>query len=171
MSIELPTTEVRLVTEKLEDKGIVHQIWSIGPTGRLTFQRAIELRPKSQQSRDPIKYEAFGELKSIQHWLQDPRCVISESAIRRRLVAGWDFTDAITNRNRRCDPPIAPPRSIPTYEAFGETHTLSEWARNKLCVVARTTLRNRVGAGWSMEKALRTPYQVPKIKAVGSIRG
>ena len=168
MSIELPTTEVNSVTEKLEDKGITHQIWAIGSNGKLTFEETIDLRPKKHKGRhserNPIKYQAFGEEKCIKHWLQDPRCVLSESTIRLRVTAGWDFTEAITNRDRRYVPPITPPLSVPRYEAFGVSRTLSEWARSPLCVVARSTLRNRVGAGWSMEKALQTPYKIPKIK-------
>jgi len=175
MSIELPTTEVNSITEKLEEKGITHQIWAIGPNGRLTFEETIDLRPKRHKGRhsetNPIKYRAFGEEKCIKHWLQDPRCVLSESTIRLRVTAGWDFTDAITNRTRKYKTPLISHPSVPRYAAFGVSRTLSEWARSPLSIVARSTLRNRVGAGWSMEKALRTPYRVPKIKAIESIRG
>jgi len=167
MSIEVPTTEVTAVTAKLIEKDIDHQIWSIGPYGKLIFQETIDLHPKPRgrnSARNPIKYSAFGESKSIKDWIFDSRCLVSESTVRLRVTAGWDFTDAITNRNRRYVPPITPPLSVPRYAAFGVSRTLSEWARSPLCVVTRSTLRNRVGAGWSMEKALRTPYRVPKIK-------
>ena len=167
LSIEVPTKEVPKLTEKLIAKKIDHQIWSIGSTGQIIFQETIDLHPKPRDrnsARNPIKYSAFGESKSIKDWILDSRCLVSESTVRLRVTAGWDFTDAITNRDRRYVPPITPPLSVPRYEAFGVSRTLSEWARSKLCCVARSTLRNRVGAGWSMEKALRTPYRVPKIK-------
>ena len=163
MSIEVPATEVTAVTGKLEDKGIGYQIWLIGTNGNLIFQEMFELHPKKSG-----QYSAFGEEKSFKGWAKDPRCVISESTLRRRVGAGWDFTDAITSCDRKYTPPLIPPPSVPRYEAFGESHTLSEWAKTKLCVVARSTLRSRVGAGWSMEKALRTPYRVPKIKIEGN---
>ena len=133
-------------------------------TVRLRVTAGWDFREAITKRNTIIKYEAFGELKSIKDWLLDPRCLVSESTIRLRVTVGWDFTDAITNRDRRYVPPITPPLSVPRYEAFGVSRTLSEWARSPLCVVARSTLRNRVGAGWSMEKALRTKYRVPKIK-------
>jgi len=174
MSIELPTTEVNAITEKLEEKGISHQIWSIGPNGRLTFEETIDLHPKPRgrnSATNPIKYEAFGELKSIKDWILDTRCLVSESTIRLRVTANWDFRDAITNRTRRYTPPLSPHPSVPRYKAFGVSRTMSEWARSHLCLVGRKTLRNRIGAGWSMEKALRTKYRVPKIKEIESVRG
>jgi len=167
LSIEVPTTEVAAVTEKLIEKNIDHQIWSIGPYGKLIFQETIDLHPKPRgrnSARNPIKYSAFGESKSIKDWILDSRCLVSESTVRLRVTAGWDFTDAITNRTREYKTPLRAHPSVPRYAAFGVSRTLSEWARSPLSIVARSTLRNRVGAGWSMEKALRTPYRVPKIK-------
>jgi len=133
-------------------------------TVRLRVTAGWDFREAITKRATIIKYEAFGELKSIKDWLLDPRCLVSESTIRLRVTAGWDFTDAITNRTREYKTPLISHPSVPRYAAFGVSRTLSEWARSPLSIVARSTLRNRVGAGWSMERALRTPYKVPKIK-------
>jgi hypothetical protein len=39
---------------------------------------------------------AFGETKTIANWARDPRCVVIDSTIRRRMQAGWAAEDALT---------------------------------------------------------------------------
>jgi hypothetical protein len=50
-------------------------------------------------------FEAFGEKKTIQEWVRDPRCKISDSGLRSRLRRGTDFETALTepSKNRRLD--------------------------------------------------------------------
>lgn len=38
--------------------------------------------------------------------------------------------------------------------AFGETKTLSEWAKDPRCVVSRESVRTRLALGWDVERAL-----------------
>lgn len=43
--------------------------------------------------------------------------------------------------------------------AFGATKCISEWAEDKRCVVRLKTLRQRIGDGWTIERALTQPLQ------------
>ena len=161
MAIEVPNSEVKTVTGVLEDKGIAHQIWAIGSTGRLIFERAIDPLPipKSHQSRYPIKYAAFGELRSIPEWLKDSRCVVSEASIRVRVKAGWDFTNAITKVSRDIK-----------YAAFGELKSIQDWVLDSRCAAPVTTIRRRVNAGWDFTDAITKPNPTIKYAAFGELK-
>lgn len=43
------------------------------------------------------------------------------------------------------------------FQAFGETKSLPEWARDRRCSVPFFTLRQRIEEGWELERALQTP--------------
>jgi len=132
------------------------------------FTDAITKPNSSRRSGlNPIKYEAFGESKSIEDWTKDTLCLASERTIQSRVGVGWDFTYAITKPNPSVYSVLNPIK----YAAFGESKYMKDWTKDPRCLVSASNVRRRVKAGWSMEKALRTPYQVPKIKAVESIRG
>jgi hypothetical protein len=46
-----------------------------------------------------------------------------------------------------------------THEAFGESKTITAWARDPRCKVSVNTLRARRAAGWKLEDAITTPRQ------------
>ncbi|MFE2911386.1 hypothetical protein [Kitasatospora indigofera] len=56
-------------------------------------------------------------------------------------------------------PADRPQPAAKTYTAFGETKTLSEWARDPRCVVPLRSLRRRLVLGWRPEKAITDPGQ------------
>jgi hypothetical protein len=45
------------------------------------------------------------------------------------------------------------------HEAFGESKTLTAWARDPRCEVSVNTLRARRAAGWKLEDAITAPRQ------------
>ena len=95
-------------------------------------------------------------------WSRDSRCRVSEGALRKRLQIGWDSERALTTpRDQKSFP-----RAI---TAFGETMSLSAWARAARCMVPPMTLFNRLGRGWPPEEALTTPpRQQPPSSAGGT---
>lgn len=44
-------------------------------------------------------------------------------------------------------------------EAFGETKTLANWSRDSRCAVGYNTIRDRLAAGWTTERAISEPKQ------------
>ncbi len=58
----------------------------------------ILLPAQAENRQDTHRITAFGETKSRQAWTRDPRCVVSEGAIRHRLRnLGWDAETALTS--------------------------------------------------------------------------
>jgi hypothetical protein len=51
-------------------------------------------------------------------------------------------------------------------EAFGETKTIAEWARDPRCIIGYKSLHYRIQRGWDVERALTIPVRVipPKIE-------
>ncbi|MFG2463403.1 GntR family transcriptional regulator [Streptomyces sp. NPDC048523] len=54
-------------------------------------------------------------------------------------------------------PPVRRRPGTSKLDAFGESHSLAEWARHPRCAVAYTTLYSRYENGWSLEEALTKP--------------
>lgn len=54
-------------------------------------------RPTNQRNRRICKYfEAFGETKNLEDWLKDPRCIVSDPSLRKRLSKGMTFEEALS---------------------------------------------------------------------------
>lgn len=102
--------------------------------------------------RDNVLVAAFGETKTAAEWDKDPRCVVSARTLRLRINRdGWEGERAIMTPAKECDP-LAP------VEAFGETKTVGEWAKDDRCVVTYTLLSYRMTSGvWEPEAAITTP--------------
>ena len=90
---------------------------------------------------------AWGETKTVAAWANDPRCAVSEAALRQRVVSGWAAERAITQGARG--------QVLAT--AFGETKTVTEWAEDPRCPVSRETLKGRLRAGWHPQRAVAQP--------------
>lgn len=114
--------------------------------GRAKFETPEDLltRPEGTLSTASL-VEAFGERKTLKAWSEDPRCVISDAHLYRRMNDGWEIEEALTKQIRRIG-----------YEAFGETKTVPEWLKDPRCQVGRATLQNRLAQGWDPEAALTT---------------
>lgn len=53
---------------------------------------------QANNRRNQVLLTAFGETKSVAMWARDPRCLVSEVALRLRVSRrGWDHEKAITN--------------------------------------------------------------------------
>ena len=51
---------------------------------------------QSRNTRRNRRVEIFSETKTYADWSKDPRCVVSRRSFERRIVAGWDATEALT---------------------------------------------------------------------------
>lgn len=93
---------------------------------------------------------AFGETKPLTEWLNDPRCVVGENTIRKRIyILKWADEKSLST------PAVDDKRFV---TAFGETKTVEEWSRDDRCQVTATALRRRLfQLGWEAHRALETP--------------
>jgi hypothetical protein len=96
--------------------------------------------------------EAFGERKSLMEWSTDPRCNVSVTGLRLRLLSGMKPALAITKPSNRFMT-----KARTSFSAFGETKGITAWSRDRRCKVCLASLRDRVNAGVPLEVALRTP--------------
>ena len=90
-------------------------------------------------------YKAFGETKTMNQWLVDPRCLANDKhVIRRRVQLGATFEEAISK----------PIEGRQLYEAFGEKKTLLEWSRDRRCTIDYRSLYYRAKKGYDVESIL-----------------
>jgi hypothetical protein len=89
----------------------------------------------------------WGETKAVAAWAADPRCAVSENALRQRVTTGWPAERAIAQG----------PRGQTRATAYGETKTVTEWANDPRCPVTRDTIKRRLRAGWRPQRAVDTP--------------
>jgi hypothetical protein len=84
-------------------------------------------------------YTAFGEKKTWEQWMRDPRrpAAAPETIRQRIVVEKWSFQKAFTH-----DYAFLPEK----YEAFGESKTLAEWLQDPRCGTGNTyhSLRKRL---------------------------
>jgi len=111
------------------------------------------------------KIAIFGESKSIVEWGDDPRCEISPGVFRERLAKGMAPEEAL--RRNSLAPQGGPPRKLVVI--FGETKTISDWARDPRCEVSKAKLWERLSVGKAPEDALRRdcPSRRPVLEAFG----
>jgi putative component of toxin-antitoxin plasmid stabilization module len=61
-----------------------------------------QARNRRNNRLDTVKITAFGEIKSLQDWLDDERCKVSAgTTICYRIGAGWKPEDAISKPSER----------------------------------------------------------------------
>ena len=68
--------------------------------GRLDLGWSVEealATPVNPIRKSPYAVAAFGETKTLEEWVRDPRCSVRWAALRWRLEAGWPAEKAITN--------------------------------------------------------------------------
>lgn len=114
---------------------------------RLELGWPIELAltaPSGSSYRKEKIFTAFGETRSITAWAR--KLNISGVTLNGRLKRGWPIEQALTAPSGS----IRPAARFVT--AFGETKTVTQWAR-KFRVKA-VTLSTRLRRGWTPEKAL-----------------
>ncbi len=97
---------------------------------------------------------AFGETKGAAEWARDPRCMVELKSLVRRIRGGEHPEDAITRPPASAADGRTPTRIV---EAFGESKSLADWARDPRCRVVLSSLWNRLGRGMSPEEAITKP--------------
>jgi len=107
--------------------------------------------------------EAFGEAKTCNLWAQDSRCKVSGITLKKRLSAGIPPERAMTMSSgefldiRGRKPRFSPLGRIDT---FGESKTMNEWSRDARSLVSAPTIKKRLAAGMSAERAITTPPEL-----------
>lgn len=106
---------------------------------------------KKPREYNAKKYEYQGEwlpLKEIA-----ARCGIDYTTLYLRIVAkGWTMERATTEPVHK--------RMTRVVEAFGEAHTLREWATIR--GLPLNVIKSRISSGWTAERALTQPITVPR---------
>jgi hypothetical protein len=149
------TTVIRMPSRRLTDDEIAHaaQLYEKGESlARIAaaFDCSTEpIRRRLKEAGVTMRIRTYlvtvwGETKAVAAWADDPRCTISEHALRQRIMNGWDAERAITQG----------PRSQILATAFGETKTVTEWANDPRCLVSRETIKGRLKAGWHPQRAV-----------------
>lgn len=155
LSIELPEEHGKEAISKLESANIPFSIKTIGRSGEL---RAIapqqpEHAPiePAYKPQTPTTFTAFGESKTAREWSKDPRCVVNEKTLWRRLMnLDWLPERAITEPAR-----VTPPPKM--VSAFGEEKTIAEWSKDPRRKVPEKCVAARIRQGWSVERSLTDP--------------
>jgi hypothetical protein len=58
--------------------------------------RWVTTKINNRNKRDTVSLTAFGEIKSMADWADDPRCKVGRKTLWRRIRDGWKIEDAIT---------------------------------------------------------------------------
>ena len=123
---------------------------------------------------------AFGEWKTLKEWRRDSRCIVLRSTLLSRLAIGWDLESALSTPGRKMktrqirgeviDKAIPASNKV-VLEAFGETLTIVEWARDPRCLITLSRLRQRLRTGWNLEAAIVTPArEIGLIEVFGEMK-
>jgi len=116
-------------------------------------------RPPTKKPPPKRLIRAFGETQGLSQWAKDPRCVVGETAIARRLARGWGAKRALTTP---AEHPGASEMIWTELRAFGERKGVTAWARDRRCRIGRHALVDRLRRGWAAEEALTTlPHRLP----------
>lgn len=100
--------------------------------------------------------EAFGETKTLRDWCADSRCVVTQVQVLDRLRYGWELERALmTPKLSRAECIAARVQENAKFiTAFGETKSVSAWARDPRSTVCRETIGNRIRKGLAPEEAI-----------------
>jgi hypothetical protein len=94
---------------------------------------------------DTINLETLNASDLSKH----PLCTVSSDTIKTRIRAGWTKKDAtLLPTGTRQQP------HLKRYGGFGESKTVSEWAKDERCNVGASELLRRIKRGMEFEKAL-----------------
>ena len=116
----------------------------------------------ARNRRSNIVITAWGETKVLKEWAIDIRCLITEGGLRNRYRRGkWDnMEEMISNPLEQREDVSRNSKRTNNLFAFGETKCITDWVKDKRCLVSQDALRRRMRKGMSAEEAMTMP--VPK---------
>jgi hypothetical protein len=107
------------------------------------------------KKRGPLRklFTAWGEAKTAEEWSKDSRGKVSAKLIRARISTGFTPEEAVSlpKSVRR------PSKKRKMVNAWGETKTIPEWARDSRARVTADVIRSRIRNGYSGEDAMSLP--------------
>lgn len=127
------------------------------PNVELRCEQALE---RASRHAKIVRFAGLGEEKSCPEWAKDPRCQVSLAELYRRLTAGVPVEEALKCRRK--------PAEI---EAFGETKTVEAWVRDPRAKVLRQAIEKRLRKGWTAEDAISLPAPIVGQLPRGCTRG
>jgi hypothetical protein len=123
--------------------------------GRLSmgipFENAISV---GRGTKIPDRIYAFGESKTLYDWLGDPRCVVSEPILKKRLKFGMEAESALTTPASAEAHGARGPKKY-EIEAFGERKSAEEWYMDVRCEVSFSRFKKNLASGMVPEVAMR----------------
>ncbi len=132
------------------------------------IKRRVIPIPRVKESRNPSRSElyltAWGETKTVAEWSRDPRCVVRQVTLYSRLrtkIKIWSHEAALSTPADERFVSEAHIVQAKLYEAFGESKTIEDWAKDPRCTVRQTTLASQISKGVPLEVALGVP---PKLR-------
>ncbi|WP_435059148.1 hypothetical protein [Streptomyces sp. bgisy060] len=153
-----------------EQSGIkYHTLYRRLTAGGMTFEDALLKGCDGPDFTLPVT--AFGETKPLSRWAVDPRAGCTATTLRRRIAAGWEPEQAITEEPHNRS---TLGRGVP-HRAFGLSMGLEDWARHTQIPVS--TLRHVMGhhdlplestlhaLGWSPHAEAGTVHDLISIPA------
>lgn len=114
--------------------------------------RWITKAEQNRNTRQNIKITAFNETKTLAEWSVDPRCTVKYRTIVHRYHSGKYSSENILTSETNA-------RELKLY-AFSELKNLTEWAKDRRCVIKYGTLYKRFKDGkMTAEEMLTTPLK------------
>jgi len=118
----------------------------------LPFKLALKPKKMTPSPGGARTYQAFGEIKTVREWADDPRCAVSVTHLAKRLANGAPLEEAL----------VQPVHVPPELGAFGERKRVCDWVRDPRCRVTYHQLASRLDKGWTLERALVTDPRPPR---------
>jgi hypothetical protein len=120
--------------------------------------RFVTPAEQNRNRRSNRMFTAFGETKCLFDWGADSRCVVGVWTLRGRMDKDyWQgrIEEAMTIKNDR-ERSCKTNKRAKQLTAFGETKHLTDWSKDKRCVVGFDRLRDRIAWGWDHTEAITT---------------
>jgi hypothetical protein len=104
-------------------------------------------KQQCRNTRRNLFVTAWGETKTLAEWIEDKRCKVGYGTARGRIVQRGVHPEKALS-----DP--EPMLKEVLLTAWGETKSITDWARDPRCKVGRTGLQRRLQHGEKLEGAL-----------------
>lgn len=123
----------------------------------------VTKRKNASRRTDSVIIEYAGVKKTATEWSEDERCLVSVSALKRRVKKGWSAEKAMTTICRDKEERRNDSKRVRQITAWNETKSLIAWSEDKRCNTGYSGLKYRLKMGWSPEQAISLPFR-PKVK-------